>query len=197
MTDYRRFYVPGATWFFTVNLAEREGNRLLVERIEVLREAFLTVRAKHTFRIDAVVVLPDHLHCIWTLPAGDSDFSTRWGLIKSYFARHIDKGERISASRAKRGQKRFVATPFLGAFHSRRWGLPAAYRLHPLESRKTWLGGMRERLAVFQFTQPYAPGNVPGELGQQHRFGQYRGRGTTGMMRFVPHRILQPLNKET
>lgn len=77
MTEYRRAHVPGATWFFTVNFAERKGNRLLVERIETLREAFEYVRGRHAFRINAVVVLPDHLHCIWTLPPGDSDFSTR------------------------------------------------------------------------------------------------------------------------
>jgi len=82
MTEYRRAYLPGATWFFTVNLAERKGNRLLVEQIETLREAFEYVRGRYAFHINAVVVLPDHLHCIWTLPPGDSDFSTRWGLVK-------------------------------------------------------------------------------------------------------------------
>ncbi len=60
MTEYRRAYVPGAAWFFTVNLAERKGNRLLVKRIETLREAFEYVRSRHAFRINAVVVLPDH-----------------------------------------------------------------------------------------------------------------------------------------
>ncbi|MGH8621200.1 MAG: hypothetical protein ACRET3_03595 [Burkholderiales bacterium] len=47
----------------------------------------------------AVVILPDHLHCLWTLPLGDSDFSTRWGLIKGHFSRAIEKGERVSQSR--------------------------------------------------------------------------------------------------
>jgi len=105
MTEYRRFHHPGATWFFTVNLAERRGNRLLTDRIELLRAAFIHVKANHPFEIDAVVVLPDHLHCILTLPAGDSDFSTRWGLIKAYFSRNLDKSERISTSRAKRGER--------------------------------------------------------------------------------------------
>ena len=105
MTEYRRFYHPGATWFFTVNLAERRGNRLLTERIDVLRAAFAHVKAHHPFTIDAIAVLPDHLHCILTLPDGDSDFSTRWGLIKSHFSRNIEKGERISKSRGKRGER--------------------------------------------------------------------------------------------
>jgi len=105
MTDYRRAHVPGATWFFTVNLAQRKGNRLLVERIDALRAAFETVRARHPFRMDAVAILPEHLHCILTLPPGDADFSTRWGLIKGCFSRAVEKGERISPSRAKRGER--------------------------------------------------------------------------------------------
>jgi putative transposase len=60
MTEYRRAWVPGGTWFFTVNLAERRGNRLLVEGIDLLRTAFHTVRLRHPFRLDAVVILPDH-----------------------------------------------------------------------------------------------------------------------------------------
>src|SRR6266576_2187347 len=101
MTRYRRASVPGATWFFTVNLAERRGNRLLVDEIDALRAAFRAVQTAHSFRIEAAVILPDHLHCIWTLPAGDSDFSTRWGLIKGNFSRSISKEERVSESRLK------------------------------------------------------------------------------------------------
>ena len=105
MTDYRRFRHPGASWFFTVNLAERKGNHLLVDKIANLREAFTLVKTKHPFTIDAIVVLPEHLHCIWVLPDGDSDYSTRRGLIKANFSRNLGKGERISASRTKRGER--------------------------------------------------------------------------------------------
>ncbi len=105
MTEYRRAFVPGGTGFFTVNLADRNGNRLLVQEIAALRQAFRFVQADHPFRVDAVVILPDHLHCIWTLPPGDSDFSTRWSLIKGTFSRSIAKGGRISPSRAKRGKR--------------------------------------------------------------------------------------------
>jgi putative transposase len=77
----------------------------LIERIDILRSAFATVPAKHPFRIDAIVVLPDHLYCIWTLPPDDSDFSTRWGLIKASFSRHVTKTERISESRYERGER--------------------------------------------------------------------------------------------
>jgi putative transposase len=55
----------------------------------LLRQAFRKVIKRHPFKVDAFVLLPDHLHCIWTLPQGDADFSTRWRLIKSYFSRQI------------------------------------------------------------------------------------------------------------
>jgi len=105
MTEYRRAYVPGATWFFTVNLAQRRGNSLLIERLDALRASFKSVRERHPFGIEAIVILPEHLHCIMTLPEGDADFSMRWGLIKSTFSRKVEKGERLSASREKRGER--------------------------------------------------------------------------------------------
>ena len=86
-------------------MAERRGNRLLTERVNALRAAFIDVKHEHPCKINAVVILPDHLHCIWTLPEGDSDFSTRWGLIKAHFSRQIAKGERLSKSREKRGER--------------------------------------------------------------------------------------------
>ena len=105
MTEYRRAYVAGATWFFTVNLAERQGNPLLVENIDLLRQVFRKVKDGHPFEMDAVVVLPDHLHCIWTLPDGDADYKTRWALIKAGFSREIPIGERRSESRRNRGER--------------------------------------------------------------------------------------------
>jgi putative transposase len=68
MTDYRRFYLPNATWFFTVNLAERHNNHLLIEKIDALRATFRYVKERRAFHINAIVIMPDHLHCIWTLP---------------------------------------------------------------------------------------------------------------------------------
>ena len=85
MSRYRRMYVPGGTYFFTVNLALR-GSDLLVRRVEVLREAVRVTKAERPFRIDAWVVMPDHLHAVWTLPEGDADFSVRWGAIKGRFS---------------------------------------------------------------------------------------------------------------
>lgn len=104
MTDYRRYRRNGGTYFFTVNLAERK-QKLLTEQIDTLRDAFRTVKNAHPFVIEAAVVLPEHLHMIWTLPEGDDDFSLRWRQIKSAFSREIEKGERISKSRQRRQER--------------------------------------------------------------------------------------------
>jgi putative transposase len=92
-------------WFFTVNLAERKNNHLLIDKIDELRNAFRYVKQRKPFHIDAIVVMPDHLHCIWTLPPDDGDFSVRWNMLKGRFSRSIDHGERISKSRQKRRER--------------------------------------------------------------------------------------------
>lgn len=76
MSNYRRAWVPGETYFFTVNLLYRR-QRLLVEHVDALRDAFLQTHAQRPFEILAIVILPDHLHCPWRLPAGDADNATR------------------------------------------------------------------------------------------------------------------------
>ena len=88
MTNYRRLYHQGGCYFFTVNLANRQS-KLLTEHIELLKEAFRHVKQHHPFVIDALVVLPNHLHCVLTLPEGDSNYSIRWQLIKRYFSYHL------------------------------------------------------------------------------------------------------------
>jgi putative transposase len=88
-----------------VNLAERKGNRRLVTHVDALRRSFAKVRIRHPFYIEAIVILPDHLHCLWRLPEGDSDNATRWGLIKAGFSRALPHGERISDSRRSRGER--------------------------------------------------------------------------------------------
>ena len=101
---YRRAGIPGASYFFTVNLAER-NRALLVDHADVLRAVIREVRSRHPFRIDAMVVLPDHLHAMWTLPNNDKDFSTRWMLIKSGFSRRQLPDERRNQSRAGKGER--------------------------------------------------------------------------------------------
>ena len=105
MRTYTRARVPGATYFFTVNLAERNGNDLLTRHIDALREAFRLTKQDHPFVIEAMAVLPDHLHCLWRLPSGDNDFPMRWRLIKARFSRMLPYGERISASRMRKGER--------------------------------------------------------------------------------------------
>ena len=95
---YRRAKAAGATYFFTVNLADRKSN-LLTEHIEALRHAVRGIRQSHPFEIIAMVVFPDHLHAIWRLPEGDANFSLRWSLIKAAFSRAIPKTEVIRRSR--------------------------------------------------------------------------------------------------
>jgi putative transposase len=104
MTDYRRNFIAGGSFFFTVTLAERRL-RLLTEHVDELRAAFRETRRRHPFTIEAMVVLPDFLHAIWTLPEGDANFATRWRLIKSAFSRSLATGEPISDSRAARSER--------------------------------------------------------------------------------------------
>lgn len=105
MSDYRRVRIPGGCYFFTVNLAERGNNDLLVRHWPVLRTVIAGVRRARPFRIDACVVLPDHLHGVWTLPADDADVAVRWMLIKTGFARRLPPGEPRSPSRRCRRER--------------------------------------------------------------------------------------------
>ncbi len=85
MPDYRRYWVPGATYFFTVVTHERAPILCTDLARPLLRAAFEDCRRTRPFDMPAVVLLPDHLHAVWTLPPGDDDFSTRWGVIKRAF----------------------------------------------------------------------------------------------------------------
>jgi putative transposase len=88
MVRYRRNFVPGGTYFFTVTLADRTSSAL-VNHVAALRMAFRTARHERPFAIDAIVILPEHLHTIWTLPSDDSDFSGRWKRIKAHFTHRV------------------------------------------------------------------------------------------------------------
>jgi putative transposase len=103
--DYRRARVPGGTYFFTVNLLERHPNDLLTRHVDILRDAVRRVRQRYPFHIDAWVLLPDHLHAIWTLPPGDDDYSGRWRFIKQCFSRGLYPVEYRSEVRQRRGER--------------------------------------------------------------------------------------------
>lgn len=85
--NYRRWYVPGGTYFFTAVTHRRR--RFLTDELArgCLRNALDEVRTKTAFEIVAVVLLPDHLHTVWTLPPDDTDYPSRWGRIKELFTR--------------------------------------------------------------------------------------------------------------
>ncbi|ASA60658.1 MULTISPECIES: REP-associated tyrosine transposase RayT [Enterobacteriaceae] len=84
MSEYRRYYLKGGSWFFTVNLRNRRS-QLLTTQYQTLRNAIIKVKRARPFEINAWVVLPEHMHCIWTLPESDDDFSSRWREIKKQF----------------------------------------------------------------------------------------------------------------
>ena len=90
MSQYRRTFIPGGVYFFTVVTHDRAPRFATPERVERLRAAFRKVMAVRPFQIDAVVVLPDHLHCIWRLPEADADYSSRWREIKKSASREIN-----------------------------------------------------------------------------------------------------------
>lgn len=88
MSDYRRNRVPGGTYFFTINLRDRRSD-LLVKQIDALRTSVRRVMAKAPFYVDAWTILPEHMHCVWTLPKDDADYSKRWRAIKTLFAKAV------------------------------------------------------------------------------------------------------------
>jgi len=102
--DYRRIWQPGGCYFFTVVTHQRQTLLTQKKCIQYLREAFQHIRKKRPFTIDAIVVLPDHLHCIWTLPPNDADYATRWRLIKHFVTCKINKNH---ATKVKLWQKRY------------------------------------------------------------------------------------------
>jgi len=89
MSNYRRSFTPGACFFFTVVTHKRINYFSNKSNINLLRKAFHYVKNKHPFAIEAIVVLPDHLHTLWQLPENDSNYSLRWRLIKHYVSSHI------------------------------------------------------------------------------------------------------------
>ena len=100
MSNYRRAYQPGGCYFFTLVTHQRQPWLTQPANIERLRLAFRTVKAVRPFEMDALVIMPDHLHCLWRLPEGDSDFSERWRQIKRFVSIGVEaktnaRGEKL------------------------------------------------------------------------------------------------------
>ena len=98
---YRRAFAPGGSYFFTLVTEQRRPVFASNDNVSLLREAFRRVRKTRPFDIDAMVVLPEHLHCIWTLPPDDADFATRWRLIKTWFTKHSQPEWRTTPNAAR------------------------------------------------------------------------------------------------
>ncbi|MBU2488267.1 MAG: transposase [Proteobacteria bacterium] len=98
---YRRSAVLGGTFFFTVVTHGRRPFLCEPENIGVLRSAFRSVKQNHPFEIEAIVILPDHLHCIWKLPQGDNRYSMRWNLIKNLFTKNAPQSLRQQRSKSR------------------------------------------------------------------------------------------------
>ncbi|NNU80275.1 transposase [Halovulum dunhuangense] len=145
MPPYRRPRRPGATVFFTVALAER-GSDLLTREVEVLRDAVRRVRARRPFGIHAWVVLPDHLHCVWTLPEGDAEYGVRWGAIKAHFSRSLRERD---AARGPGAGAPFLPTEFPVVRSGRYAGLKPGLRVGKREcaiwQRRFWEHHIRDK----------------------------------------------------
>lgn len=101
---YRRTYLSGATYFFTVNLLDRKSI-LLTTHISKLRQAFKKIKDEQSFSIDAIVILPDHLHTLITFPDSHANFSVLWNQLKGAFSRSIPCKEMITCSRKNKRER--------------------------------------------------------------------------------------------
>ncbi|WP_392537953.1 transposase [Legionella sp. 227] len=101
---YRRVFRPGSTYFFTLNLKDRASN-LLVQNIHVLRKTMSQIKKRYPFEINGIVILPEHLHMMISLPKGDSDYPLRIRLIKSNFSRQLPCNESIRFARQRKKER--------------------------------------------------------------------------------------------
>ncbi|MEO0967048.1 MAG: transposase [Cyanobacteria bacterium J06639_18] len=106
MPNYKRFVVPGCTYFFTQVTYQRYPWLCTENARQILRVSINKVRQTYPFKIEALVLLPDHLHCIWTLPPEDSNYATRWRMIKTFVSKNyvnkLPSDLKITTSREKR-----------------------------------------------------------------------------------------------
>ena len=115
MPNYIRARAAGATYFFTLTLPDR-GARHLVDHVAELRACMRAVKERHPFDIEAMVVLPEHLHALWRLPEDDGDYSTRWMLLKQSFTRRLGElgvlPEETTEPRGRHGERSVWQTRF-------------------------------------------------------------------------------------
>ncbi len=104
MSNYRRAYLEGGTYFFTVTLSDR-NSKLLIDQIDLLRLSYRSVQEEWPFRTIAICVMPDHIHAVWQLPLGDSSYSKRWQRIKARFSKALPASSSRSGSKRRKREK--------------------------------------------------------------------------------------------
>ncbi len=104
MSRYRRAKIEGGIFFFTLALADRSSD-LLIREIDRLRHSYKAMQERLPFETIAICILPDHLHALWQLPDGDTDFASRWSLFKSGFSRGLPAAATRSASKVAKREK--------------------------------------------------------------------------------------------
>jgi len=130
MPNYRRDQTPGATWFFTVVAFQRRPIFCNRKFRNSLKRAILRTQENHPFKINAWALLPDHLHCIWTLPVDDPDFSTRWKLIKQYVSRDCQSEYQLQVSLPAAKRKRRESSIWQRRFWEHRIRSETDYNSH-------------------------------------------------------------------
>jgi putative transposase len=115
MATFRRAVVPGATYFFTATTNQRRKVLTNALFYSALRDAFKHVKAEYPFTINALVLLPDHLHCIWTLPPGDANYALRWNVLKRLVSQASRDLVEQSTSRSRQQRRE------LGLWQRRFW----------------------------------------------------------------------------
>ena len=168
MANYRRARTPGGTFFFTVVTYRRRRLFHKPESRDILREVIQDVRQRHPFTIDSWVLLPEHMHCIWTLPEENFDFSMRWSLIKSGFSKraktlyHVD--ERMNDSKKKHRETTIWQRRFW-EHQIRDEDEYQVYMDYSFQSGKTRAGRKGRRLALFDVSSICQIGYLSRELG--------------------------------
>jgi len=115
MATFRRLLTPGATWFFTLVTLNRRPLLTRPAVLDALRSSFREVRHEQPFTLDAIVILPDHLHCIWTLPESDRDYARRWSILKRRVSQRVREQLPVANSTSQ------IARRELGLWQRRFW----------------------------------------------------------------------------
>ena len=203
---YRRSNIGGGTYFFTVNLAERSG-RLLVDHIARLRDAFRIVKQRHPFHIDAMVVLPDHVHAI--VAAGRRRLPDAMDVDQSRILPAVAERRAHQRQPARQGRTRNMATPVLGTHPSRRGRFSPPRGLYPLQPRQARVCRAPIAVASFHYSSIHSEWSPARRLGHRYRIRRcrqfrriqvgvtkepQRHPGRREMLGFVPHPNLHGLS---